>query len=55
MRKEFKNAKPKHGINSKIWIKLIGLSFLRDQKLREEERRGEEEEEEEEEEKKNIR
>ena len=49
MRKEFKNAKAKHGLNSKIWIRLIGLSFLRDQKRREEKRRGEEEEEEEEE------
>ena len=46
MRKEFKNAKAKHGLNSIIWIRLIGLSFLRDQKRREEKRRGEEEEEE---------
>ena len=52
MRKEFKNAKAKHGLNSKIWIRLIGLSFLRDQKCREEKRRGEEEEEEDEEKKK---
>ena len=52
MRKEFKNAKAKHGLNSKRWIRLIGLSFLRDQKRREEKRRGEEEEEEEEEEEK---
>ena len=52
MRKEFKNAKAKHGLNSKKWIRLIGLSFLRDQKRREEKRRGEEEEEEEEENKK---
>ena len=56
MRKEFKNAKAKHGLNSKIWIRLIGLSFFRDQKRREEEkRRGEEEEEEEEEEEKKKR
>ena len=34
MRKEFKYAKAKHGLNSKIWIRLIGLSFLRDQKRR---------------------
>ena len=50
MRKEFKNAKAKHGLNSKRWIRLIGLSFLRDQKnvekRREEEKREEEEEEE---------
>ena len=49
MRKEFKNAKAKHGLNSKIWIRTIGLSFLRDQnveKRREEEKREEEEEEE---------
>ena len=52
MRKEFKNAKAKHGLNSKRGIRLIGLSFLRDQKRREEKRRGEEEEEEEEEKKK---
>ena len=52
MRKEFKNAKAKHGLNSKRWIRLIGLSFLRDQKCREEKRRGEEEKEEEEEKKK---
>ena len=32
----------KHGLNSKIWISAIGLSFLRDQKRREEKRRGEE-------------
>ena len=51
MRKEFKNAKAKHGLNSKRWIRLIGLSFLRDQKCREEKKRGEEEEEEEEEKK----
>ena len=55
MRKEFKNAKAKHGLNSKIWIRLIGLSFLRDQKHREEKRRGEEEEEEEEKKKKRRR
>ena len=55
MRKEFKNAKAKHGLNSKRWIILIGLSFLRDQKCREKKRRGEEEEEEEEEEKKKRR
>ena len=41
MRKEFKNAKAKHGLNSKGWIRLIGLSFLRDQKRREEKRREE--------------
>ena len=49
MRKEFKNAKAKHDLNSKIWIRAIGLSFLRDQnveKRREEEKREEEEEEE---------
>ena len=51
MRKDFKIAKAKHGLNSKRWIRLIGLSFLRDQKRREEKRRGEGEEEEEEEEK----
>ena len=39
MRKEFKNAKAKHGLNSKGWIRLIGLSFLRDQKRRKEKRR----------------
>ena len=39
MRKEFKNAKAKHGLNSKIWIRSIGLSFLRDQKREEEKRR----------------
>ena len=50
--KKFKNAKAKHGLNSIIWIRLIGLSFLRDQKRREEKRRGEEEEDEEEEKKK---
>ena len=55
MRKEFKNAKAKHGLNSKRWIRLIGLSFLRDQKRREEKRRGEEKEEEEEEEEKRRR
>ena len=52
MRKEFKNAKAKHGLNSQIWIRLIGLSFLRDQKSREEKRMGEEEEGEDEEKKK---
>ena len=39
----------KHDLNSKIWIRAIGLSFLRDQnveKRREEENREEEEEEE---------
>ena len=49
MRKEFKNAKAKHGLNSKIWIRAICLSFLRDQnveKRREEENREEEEKEE---------
>ena len=39
MRKEFKNAKAKHGLNSKRGIRLIDLSFLRDQKRREEKRR----------------
>ena len=38
MRKEFKNAKAKHGLNSIIWIRLIGLSFLRDQNV---DKRGE--------------
>ena len=54
MRKEFKNAKAKHSLDSKRWIRLIGLSFLRDKKRREEKRRrrGEEEEEEKEEKKK---
>ena len=52
MRKMFKNAKAKHGLNSKSWIRLISLSFFRDQNHREEKRRGEEEEEEEEEKKK---
>ena len=51
MRKEFKNAKAKHGLNKKNGIRAIGLSFFRDQK-RKRERRGEEEEEEEEEKKK---
>ena len=49
MRKEVKNGKAKHGLNSKIWIRAIGLSFLRNQnveKRREEEKREEEEEEE---------
>ena len=40
MRKEFKNAKAKHGLNSKRWIRLIGLSFLRDQKRRRREEKG---------------
>ena len=49
MRKEFKNAKAKHGLNSKIWIRAISLSFLRDQnvekkKKRKKKRREEEEE-----------
>ena len=52
MRKVFKNAKAKHGLNLKRGIRLIGLSFLRGQTRREERRRGEEEEEEEEEKKK---
>ena len=46
MRKEFKNAKAKHGLNKKIGIRA------RDQKRKRERRRGEEEEEEEEEKKK---
>ena len=29
----------KHGLNSKTWIRAIGLSFLRDQNVREEEKR----------------
>ena len=32
MRKEFKNAGAKHGLNKKNGIRAIGLSFLRDQK-----------------------
>ena len=52
MRKEFKNAKAKHGLNKRNWIRAISLSFFKDQKRREERRRGEEEEEEEEEKKK---
>ena len=39
----------KHGLDSKTWIRAIGLSFLRDQnieKRREDEKREEEEEEE---------
>ena len=54
MRKEFKKAKAKHGLN-KTWIRAFGLSFLRDQTVERE--RGEEEkrEEEEEEEKKKRR
>ena len=60
MRKEFDNAKAKHGLNKKNGIRAIGLSFLRDQKLRDqkrkrERRRGEEEEEEEEEKEKKKR
>ena len=55
MRKEFKNAKAKHGLNKKNGIRAIGLSFLRDQKRKRERRRGEEEEEEEEEKKKKRR
>ena len=47
MRKEFDNAKAKHGLNKKKGIRAIGLSFLRDQKRKRERRRGEEEEEEE--------
>ena len=39
--KVFKNAKAKHGLNLKRGIRLIGLSFLRDQTRREERRRGE--------------
>ena len=31
MRKVFKNAKVKHGLNLKRGIRLIGLSFFRDQ------------------------
>ena len=31
----------KHGLNSKIWIRAIGLSFFRDQKRREEKRKRE--------------
>ena len=40
MRKMFKNAKARHGLNSKSWIRLIGLSFLRDQKRRRREEKG---------------
>ena len=40
MRNESKNAKAKHGLNSKRWIRLIGLSFLRDQKRRRREEKG---------------
>ena len=39
MRKEIKNAKAKHGLNSKIWIRANLISFLRDQNVREEEKR----------------
>ena len=42
MRKKFKTAKAKHGLNKKKWIRAIGLSFLRDQKRREEKGRGKE-------------
>ena len=52
MRKEFKNAKAKLGLNKKNGIKAIGLSKMRDQKRKRERRRGEEEEEEEKEKKK---
>ena len=52
MRKEFNNAKAKHGLNKKNWIKAIGISFLRDQKRKRERRRGEEKEREEGEKKK---
>ena len=60
MRKEIKDAKAKHGLNSKIWIRLIGLSFFRDQNVKKKKRKRNErpkrkEEEEEEEEKKKRR
>ena len=31
----------KHGLNSKTWIRAIGLSFFRDQNVREKEKRKE--------------
>ena len=40
MRKEFKNAKAKHGLDKKNWIRAIGLSFLRDQKRKRREEKG---------------
>ena len=40
MRKEFKNAKAKHGLNKKNWIRAIGLSFLRGQKRRRRKEKG---------------
>ena len=52
MRKEIKNAKAKHGLKSKIWIRANLVSFLRDQTVEREEKgrkrrrgRGREEEE----------
>ena len=39
MRKEIKNAKAKHGLKSKIWIRANLVSFLRDQTVEREEKR----------------
>ena len=41
MRKGFKKAKAKHGLN-KTWIRAFGLSFLRDQTVERERGRGKE-------------
>ena len=42
MRKEIKNAKAKHGLKSKIWIRANLVSFLRDQTVERERGRGKE-------------